>query len=1207
MEGEIMKNTTFKTSERKTLFDNAFEYELHWNNPVVFDAEVVVVMLAHDNGNELSRAISSTLNQKGDIGFSLLIVDDSESMFCVEQAGTNLEDERIVLATIPTCSVSQARNFAHYMVKSVFTDSIWICRLDADDEFAHSTVILDIASTLATFDHTVSWALAGNTLEFEGELLNRTNSIDDSIMTSSGVINRLEGMAKGNPKDELPSCNLWIRTGFKAVYPDIGSAEDHWLVAHLLLNHRNHGHLLEGMLHAKYTLSGGITEQNKHNGCHQKSRMDLYNSAMYWINTNPNPVRVCLGWGSEGIVWLEDGWIEKRFHSLILNDQHVDWICAIDTPLMPKAEWFKNNDWWVARYPFRETEKVGNVSLTQLSRFIEKCLIDGVAFLNITRSNFRLLDGELYHIDIGKWVVPFKIQYFRDMCAQLYLVFVQNYSDTILRNSVHSFRNDVNAMKKFQGFEQFYHREIHKHVYHQGAFKKPHRDIRFPNRTHDNVTLMVKSCAMEAELIERQSYHIIQQLCRYDQFNERILLLDPKEGDFLRQYTPGNLSKLLAVANKLEADGIFDRVLISPYGGHEDKVAALYQRWFSIESNETHNCEGVPVFPQLWGFEQVNTRYLLQMDADVMIARDYDDDVVSQMLGALGQDEVFGVGFNIPQPRGAVFKPYTGKFVPEVRFGLFDLQRIFEQRPFPNSLIDGKLKLSWYRSIEAFQNSNGWCCLRGGDPCSVYIHPPNILKQDIEYYDRTIDLTEQGLVPNSQRGEWDLISQKQDWEYPPRTEELIFTIKFSNPKPHWARAALHSLAIQTNQNWGAVIFDDSSSPNKQQWLLETVKELGDNFTLIRRKFGLIDKAFVEKSLQKICVVENPMIIPFSEKEILFDKNSVENINKRLGIEHDKIITPTYMARYPLGLSNNQAELEIDEFNIVSSVRGERLYKIKKEELLILHEYVFYNSDMTIDVYDEDLLRPTTYIPNMKKLEIDITYICNLTCAGCSRSSSQAPSGQHMSIDTVRQFLDESETRGIKWEVLHILGGEPTLHPNFVQIVTMIDDWFMENSPETDLKVITNGVSKKTQNNIMKIPKRWRYDNSFKYDRDIDTSHFEPFNLAPIDLPQWRGEDFTKGCYITQDSGIGLTPYGYFHCAIAGGIERIVNLGHGFKEMPEHPWQFLEMMKDYCQLCGHYLSDAFMERSERIGLDVSPETVSESWQLAYDKWKVKGDA
>lgn len=1193
---------------QRFLFADLYDYQLSWNSDFVFDAQVIVVMLVHDNGIEASRAIKSVLGQTGTTRFSLLIVDDTDSVEWKLHCQALLADNRIVLATVPSCSVAQARNLALQIVKSEFSKSSWVSRLDADDELVHPCVLDEIIAELDQCAENVCWALAGNTLESDGLVLNRTNPADESLLTQEGVLARLEGMAAGLPEAELPSCNLWIRTGFKAVYPDVGSAEDHWLVASLLLNQRNQGKVLLGFVHAKYTLSGGITQENRDNGAHHYSRITLYDSAISWAGIPPeNNSKVCLGWGSEGIVWLENGIVSKQFYSLILNDEHVDWLCSIHTPLMPKAEWLKENDIWIARYPFEKTAKVEDVSLAQVSRFIEECLLSGIVYQNITRSNFRLLDGDLYHVDIGKWIVPFEPHYFRDMCAQLYLIFVQGCSDNVLRNSVRSFRNDVDKMREFGGFEQFYHREVHKHVYHQGAFKKPHRDIQLPNRVHDNVTLMVKSCAMEADLIERQSHHIIEQICHWDQFSERVLLLDPKEGEFLRQYTSGNLGKLMDVAEKLEADGVFDRVLISPYGGHEEEVTTLYQRWFDVKSDETHNGEGVPVFPQLWGFEQVKTRYLLQMDADVMIARKEDDDVITQMLGALDMDSVFGVGFNIPQPRSGEFKSYNGKFVPEVRFGLFDLARVFEQRPFPNSLIDGKLKLSWYRSIEAFQDSGEWRCLRGGDPRSVYIHPPNVLKQDLEYYDRTLDLTEQGEIPDSQRGEWDLISQKQDWIYPSRSENLIFTIRLSNPKPHWARAVLRSLVIQTDQNWGAVIFDDSSSPSKQQWLLELVKEFGGRFTLVRRRFAPINEEFVERSLQEICTADNPMIIPFSEKEILFDEDTVYYINKRLDINHHQIITPIYMARYPLGLSNNQSELEIDEFNIISSARGNRLHGTSKVEELVLHQFVFYNADMTHDVYGEKPLRPTTYIPNMKKLEIDITYICNLTCAGCSRSSAQAPSGQHMSIDTVRQFLDESGERGIKWEALHILGGEPTMHPNFVEIVTMLDDWFMEHSPNTDLKVITNGVSKKTQKNLMSIPERWRYDNSFKFDRERDTSHFEPFNLAPIDLPQWRGEDFTKGCYITQDSGIGLTPYGYFHCAIAGGIERIVNLGHGFKEMPEHPWQFLEMMKDYCRFCGHYLSDTFMERSERIGLDVSPETVSESWKLAYEEWKVEGDA
>jgi hypothetical protein len=46
-----------------------------------------------------------------------------------------------------------------------------------------------------------------------------------------------------------------------------------------------------------------------------------------------------------------------------------------------------------------------------------------------------------------------------------------------------------------------------------------------------------------------------------------------------------------------------------------------------------------------------------------------------------------------------------------------------------------------------------------------------------------------------------------------------------------------------------------------------------------------------------------------------------------------------------------------------------------------------------------ILRPVTkligpqYNPNHYKIEIDITYKCNLSCYQCNRSSSQAPSSE----------------------------------------------------------------------------------------------------------------------------------------------------------------------------------------------------------------------
>ena len=80
-------------------------------------------------------------------------------------------------------------------------------------------------------------------------------------------------------------------------------------------------------------------------------------------------------------------------------------------------------------------------------------------------------------------------------------------------------------------------------------------------------------------------------------------------------------------------------------------------------------------------------------------------------------------------------------------------------------------------------------------------------------------------------------------------------------------------------------------------------------------------------------------------------------------------------------------------------------------------------------------------------------------------------------------------------------------------------------------------------------------------------------------------------------------YGYFHCAIAGGMERIMKLGHGFDSRP--PLAVSRDDEGRLQFCGHFLSDSFKERW-MIGTDVSPETVSKSWQSAYETWEVEGD-
>jgi len=1197
---------------------NEFEqFPIFFEEREVFDSEIVVCMLVYNGGIEVSEAINSVRVQETSRSIGILIIDGGMSEDWKDHV-KSFKD--IAMVKVHDFTVSQSRNIAHQICNKVFSNAKWICRLDSDDVLDSRSSIEEIAERLESEGSGKNWAIAGNSLSENGSKISRINMPEEDLCDPEVILSRLWRMTEGEVDAELPSCNLWIRPGFRAIYPDIESAEDHWLVSHLLANQPEEGLVLHENLFATYSLTGNNTVKNRSNGSFEESRERLLSSVKYWINgEHESNEEICIGWGCEGVVWLRNGTVRKRFHSRLLNQREVDWLSKLESTAFPIAEWSKEDDAFIAKYDYEETKEAESASLSQVSRFIQKCIEDAVVSLNIKRSNFRIFNGELLHIDIGHWIRPYNARFFRDMCLQLYLTFVVGNSDDEVREISKGMRNNPERMSQIKGFESFYHREILLHSYHRGAFVKPKRDVTSKKRNHEDVTLVVRSCSMDAHLLERQSYHILQQLCTHDSFKERVLLIDYHPGPFLRQYASPDPEKLRLVAEKLINNGIFDRILVAPID-NEEQILDCYRRWFELDSTISHNQEGAPLFQQLWAFEQINTRYVLQMDSDVIIGRtNGDDDVLTGMLRSIRKPKVFGIGFNIPQKPKSGFREYGGKYVPEIRLGLFDLKRMTSQAPFPNSIQEKRIQKNWHRAVEEFQGHNGWRCLRGGEESSWYLHPMNSMKTDLPFYDRVIDLCEQGVVPAEQVEKWDVIEQKDLWRYPTRPEELVFTLLLRDSEKHWMRAAIKSLVSQKDLRFGVIIIDDCSKQSKQTWILDEIKEIDAPITLVRRRFGTIDDDFCKRIIQEICTAPDPIVFSLGEKEILFNESVSSTILEGLEERHDGVIASCYCSKFPLGLSQKESGLGINNFNIISTQRGSRLSCIgditsspllqerRTQRPLEIEEYLTFNGDFQIGSIDKGNLRPTTYIPNLRKIELDITYICNLTCSGCSRSSAQAPSSMHMPIETINNFLSETESKGIRWESLHILGGEPTLHPDFVEIVLTLDKWFQRNSPETDLKVITNGVSKLTRANLEKIPERWHYDNSFKLDFEKATSHFEPFNLAPIDLDKWKDQDFKKGCYITQDSGIGLTPYGYFHCAIAGGMERIMGLGHGLESMPEHPWDMLEMMEDYCKNCGHFLSDTFVERVDRDGSLPPPETVSLSWEMAYNQWKKNGDA
>ena len=84
--------------------------------------------------------------------------------------------------------------------------------------------------------------------------------------------------------------------------------------------------------------------------------------------------------------------------------------------------------------------------------------------------------------------------------------------------------------------------------------------------------------------------------------------------------------------------------------------------------------------------------------------------------------------------------------------------------------------------------------------------------------------------------------------------------------------------------------------------------------------------------------------------------------------------------------------------------------------------------------------------------IEITDRCNLTCPTCYAGSSPTY-GRHRTLDEVKKMLDTIVANEKEPDVVQISGGEPTLHPQFFEILD-----YAKTLPIKHLMVNTNGIA-----------------------------------------------------------------------------------------------------------------------------------------------------
>ncbi len=824
-------------------------------------AEVVIAIPFKNSAKTLRRAIQSALAQELSVGHcAILILDDQSSDVWRGDVEDLLDHPAIVHVAGHCGSPAQARNAALDFIDADLPQARWVARLDADDCFSSSIAVESLWSEGESKD--ALFVIGSNDLVSNGKMQDSPNYANpDVLLNPSRLVAFIRAFCTGQSPHELPSCNLMLRARSGIRYPLLRSAEDHWLIAQLLIFKKERAAVVPTPLYCSYTLKGSATTANSHSGAHNKTRTKLVEASQAWLSMLDSGMEI-LGHGMEGCVARQGDLVIKQFYSWSMSAQEVAWIESAakrSRGRVPEFSWKETENGTIRCVSvWQDLKRVGQyIPREELLQFLVDVTEAGLAPRNIKRDNLMLDGDRLIYIDIGRDIGPFKPAFLVDIAARLFSIGVLGLPDGELARR-QTLLKSHEALAQLNGFDQFYLELIQRLHPAMSGFDEDVIDT--PRMGH--VTLMIKACPQDHAALIKQVTHIATQLSTPKRFAKVVLAIDPHQGRYLRQFSEGNLASLLDQAERLKATEVIDEVWVAPM--HSECIQNTFHRWFGLTGvSRSHTLSGAPLYPQIWAFEQVQTRYLLQSDVDVLIGRkDTEHDFMAEMLAAIQEENTWCVGFNIPKSVSG-FSPYVTRpqgFAPEIRLGLLDLARIKSNLPLPNEASEGHLIKMWHRSMELAQRQIGMRSVRGGDDRSFYVHPMNDIKTSADM-DIVRDLIGQGLFPPAQAEQWDLVSDAH-WRYPTRSEDVVFLMKGRNTPTWKLKRALASLLRQSDQDFGVILIDDASECTSSWRLPDLLTDLTEKTTLIRRRnqAGYIPNFLLAASLCKnaetmICVLD----------------------------------------------------------------------------------------------------------------------------------------------------------------------------------------------------------------------------------------------------------------------------------------------------------------------------------------------------------------